>query len=94
MGWKQRDFYLDPADVPYLFDSVGNAGTTAWWNGRIVGCWVQEPDGRVRVVPRGNPGRDALRALDHEAARLTEWFDGEVVSSVFGPRQARGERLG
>lgn len=94
MGWRQREFYLDPADVPYLFDSVGNAGTTAWWNGRIVGCWVQEPDGRVRVVPRGNPGRDALRALDHEAARLTEWFGGEVVSSVFGPRQARGERLG
>ena len=94
MGWRQREFYLDPADVPFLFDSVGNAGPTAWWNGRIVGCWVQEPDGRVRVVPRGDPGREALRALDREAARLTGWFGGEVVSSVFGPRQSRGERLG
>ncbi|MCA0252347.1 MAG: winged helix DNA-binding domain-containing protein [Actinobacteria bacterium] len=94
MGWKQRDFYLDPADVPYLFDSVGNAGPTAWWNGRIVGCWVQEPDGRVQVVPRGDLGRRARAALDREAARLTDWFGGEVVSSVFGPRQARGERLG
>mgnify|MGYP001486975006 CR=1 FL=1 len=93
MGWKQRDFYLDPGDVPYLFDSVGNAGPTAWWNGRIVGCWVQEPDGRVRVVPRHDPGAQARAALDREAARLTAWFGGEVVNSVFGPRQSRGERL-
>ncbi|MCW5952506.1 MAG: winged helix DNA-binding domain-containing protein, partial [Propionibacteriaceae bacterium] len=93
MGWKQRDFYLDPADVPYLFDSVGNAGPTAWWNGRIVGCWVQEPDGRVRVVLRDDPGPAARAALDREAARLTEWFGGEVVASVFGPRQSPGERL-
>ncbi len=93
MGWKQRDFYLDPADVPFLFDSVGNAGPTAWWNGRIVGSWVQEPDGRVQVVTRGDPGAQARAALEREAARLTDWFGGEVVNSVYGPRLARGERL-
>src|SRR3546814_5939656 len=52
MGWKERDFYLDPADVPQLFDSNGNAGTTAWWNGRIVGAWVQEETGTVHLVSR------------------------------------------
>ena len=93
MGWKQRDFYLDPADLPYLFDSVGNAGPTAWWNGRIVGSWVQEPDGRVGVVLRHDPGRQARAALGREAARLTDWFGGEVVNSVYGPRLSRGERL-
>ncbi|MGC3955296.1 MAG: winged helix DNA-binding domain-containing protein [Propionicimonas sp.] len=93
MGWRQREFYLDPADVSYLFDSVGNAGPTAWWNGRIVGSWVQDPDGRVRVVPRRDPGTKARAALDREAARLTDWFGGEVVNSVYGPRLARGERL-
>lgn len=93
MGWKQRDFYLDPADVPYLFDSVGNGGTTAWWNGRVVGCWVQDPDGCVRVVLRRDPGRDARRLLDQETARLTEWFGGEVVTSVYASPQMRGERL-
>ncbi len=93
MGWKQRAFYLDPADVPYLFDSVGNGGTTAWWNGRVVGCWVQADDGTVRVVYRGEPGREAREALEHEAARLTRWFGGEVVSSVYASPQMRGERL-
>ncbi|HLS48521.1 MAG TPA: winged helix DNA-binding domain-containing protein, partial [Actinomycetaceae bacterium] len=50
MGWKGRGFYLDPGDAVYLFDSNGNAGTTAWWNGRIVGAWVQDDDGVVEVV--------------------------------------------
>lgn len=93
MGWKQRDFYLDPADVPYLFDTAGNGGTTGWWNGRVVGCWVQDPDSRVRVVLRQDPGRDGRRALDREAALLTDWFGGEIISSVYASPQMRGERL-
>src|SRR5699024_5526773 len=51
MGWRQRGFYLDPAATPYLFDTNGNAGTTAWWQGRVVGAWVQDDDAVVRVVP-------------------------------------------
>ena len=61
MGWKERDFYLDPEHTPYLFDTNGNGGTTAWWNGRIVGCWVQDDDAVVRVVLREDVGADAGR---------------------------------
>ena len=93
MGWKQRGHYLDAADVPYLFDSVGNGGTTAWWNGRVVGCWVQDADARVRVVLRTDPGAQARRMLDAEAHRLTEFFAGDVVNSVYASPQVRGERL-
>ena len=47
-----------PEHTPYLFDSNGNAGTTAWWDGRIVGCWVQDDDGVVQVrAPRGRRRR-------------------------------------
>ncbi len=93
MGWKQRDFYLDPDDVPYLFDRAGNGGTTAWWDGRVVGCWVQEPDGAVRVVYRRDPGAEARAALATDAARLTAWMGGDVVTNVFASPQVRGERL-
>ena len=93
MGWKSRGFYLDPDEVPYLFDTNGNAGTTAWWNGRIVGCWVQEPDGRVRVVARHALSREAVRALDTEAARLTDWLGGSRINSVYTSRQMKGEPL-
>jgi len=93
MGWKQRGFYLDADDVPYLFDSAGNGGTTAWWNGRIVGCWVQTPDGSVQVVLRHDPGRLARAALNAEAERLTAWLGGVVVSSVYSSQQMRGARL-
>ena len=92
MGWRQRDFHLDPADVPYLFDSNGNGGTTAWWNGRIVGCWVQD-GARVRVVPRAPLPRAAERALEREAERLTAWLDGTTISSVYASPQQRAERL-
>lgn len=93
MGWKERGFYLDPDDRPYLFDTNGNAGTTAWWNGRIVGCWVQDPDGVVRVVARNPLGADAERALAGEAARLTAWLDGTVVTSIYASTQQRSQRL-
>jgi len=93
MGWKQRSFYLDPDDVPFLFDTNGNAGTTAWWDGRVVGCWVQDPDSSVRVVLRRDPGAEARRALDVEAARLTGWLAGDVVRSGYASPQMRGERL-
>lgn len=93
MGWKQRDFYLDPGHTPYLFDTNGNGGTTAWWNGRVVGCWVQDPDASVRVILREDVGADAVAALDREAARLTGWLDGEIVNSVYASRQMREARL-
>lgn len=85
MGWKNRHFYLDPAHVPYLFDSNGNGGATAWWDGRVVGAWVQNPDGVVEVVlcAGEDVGRDAREALATEAARLTGWLDGVVITSVY-----------
>ena len=93
MGWKERDFYLAPADVPYIVDTAGNAGTTAWWGGRVVGCWVQDEGGRVHVICRDDPGARARRALDLEAERLTEWLGGEVVRNIYKSRLMKGATL-
>jgi hypothetical protein len=93
MGWKQREFYLEPGHVPHLFDTNGNGGTTAWWDGRVMGCWVQDAEGVVRVVLREDPGAAARAALDVEAARLTGWLAGESVNSVYASRQMREARL-
>jgi DNA glycosylase AlkZ-like len=82
MGWKARDFYLGP-HAPLLFDSNGNAGTTAWWDGRIVGCWVQDESGAVEVRHVEKVPAAARRALAVEADRLTAWLDGVKVSTVY-----------
>ncbi len=82
MGWKQRDFYLG-GHGPMLFDTNGNAGTTAWWAGRIVGCWVQDPDGVVLLNLLEDVGADARAALGVEADRLTDWLAGHRVSTVY-----------
>ena len=82
MGWKEREFYLGPHG-PLLFDTNGNAGTTAWWDGRIVGCWVQDPDGVVVLHLLEDVGAEARATLAAEAERLTGWLEGHRVSTVY-----------
>jgi hypothetical protein len=93
MGWRSRAFYLDPDHVPYLFDTNGNAGTTAWWDGRVVGCWVQDDEGVVRLSLLEDVGPAGHDALHVEAARLTSWLDGTVIGNVYASRQMKQARL-
>jgi winged helix DNA-binding protein len=82
MGWKQRDFFLGP-HAAALFDVNGNAGTTAWWDGRVVGCWVQDPDGVVVPHLLEDVGADGRAALEVEARRMSDWLGGTRVSTVY-----------
>jgi hypothetical protein len=83
LGWKERDFYLAPEFYSAIFDWSGNCGTTAWWNGRIVGSYVQDDGGRIEpIVPR-NPGPAGRAALQAEATRLDNWLDGEKVTAAY-----------
>ena len=82
MGWIERDWYLGP-HKPAIFDSTGNGGTTAWWDGRIVGGWAQTAEGEVVLQLLEDPGREAVGVLEREAERLTTWLDGVRVSPRF-----------
>ncbi|HJQ96518.1 MAG TPA: winged helix DNA-binding domain-containing protein [Acidimicrobiia bacterium] len=95
MGWKSREFYLGRHGSE-LFDTSGNAGTTTWWNGRIVGCWIQDQSGEVQLVFLENPGAKARRILQLEAERLTDWLEGDRVFTVYSSPAMReaGSRLG
>jgi Winged helix DNA-binding domain len=75
MGWFERDWYLGPYRSQ-LFDTSGNAGPTAWWDGRIVGGWRQGESGEVVLQLLEDVGAEGRQALDAEAARLTEWLGG------------------
>jgi len=83
MGWKDRDFYVDPDFAPAVFDWAGNAGTTAWWDGRIVGAYVQDNAGQIELIVPTDPGPAGWRALEAEAERLSNWLDGEKLSSLY-----------
>ncbi|MFB9313527.1 winged helix DNA-binding domain-containing protein [Nocardioides plantarum] len=82
MGWKERAWYLGDHG-PDLFDRNGNAGTTAWVDGRVVGAWVQDDGGVVSVHLLEPVPAAARAALDAEAARLTTWLDGVRVGTVY-----------
>lgn len=81
MGWRGRDFYIDEHKVPLIYDRAGNGRPTAWWNGRIVGGWMQEDDGTVVVLPISPLPKNAIAALQKEAKDLTEWLNGDVIRS-------------
>jgi len=79
MGWVERDWYLGP-HKPHVFDRNGNAGPTAWWDGRIVGGWRQDGDAVVEVQLVEDVGADGRAALDREAERLGEWLAGTRIA--------------
>ncbi|MEU8824198.1 winged helix DNA-binding domain-containing protein [Streptomyces sp. NPDC048636] len=89
MGWKLRDWYLDPERVPALFDGTGNIGPTVWWNGRIVGAWTQRADGEVVWRLFADTGREARTALEAEAARLSGWLGETRITTRFPTKLER-----
>lgn len=82
MGWKDRDWYLGP-HREVLFDRNGNAGSTVWSDGRIVGGWGQRSGGEVVVRLLDNVDDDVAKRVDDEAGRLTDWMAGVVVRPSF-----------
>jgi hypothetical protein len=82
MGWTNRDFYLG-SHRRSLFDSRGNAGATAWVDGCIVGSWIQDRHGIVRVGLLDAVSDDARRSLNEKAERLTGWLDNVTASTIY-----------
>jgi hypothetical protein len=83
MGWKDRDFYIDPDFAPAVFDWAGNVGTTAWWDGQIVGAYLQDDAGKIELIVPRDPGPAGRAALQAEAGRLGDWLDGEKVPALY-----------
>jgi hypothetical protein len=82
MGWYERNWYLGEHRA-HVFDRNGNAGPTAWWNGRILGGWYQDDAARVQLQLTADPGRDGRRALQRRADELTAWLDGVRINPRF-----------
>ena len=84
MGWKERDWYLGE-HASLLFDSNGNAGPTVWWDGRVVGGWSQRRDGEIVFRLLEDVGREAVKAVEAEAARVAAWLGDVRFSPGFLP---------
>jgi hypothetical protein len=82
MGWTERRFFLGE-HAGRLFDTNGNAGPTVWWDGRVVGGWVQRPDGEVGYRLLDDVGADGVAAVAAEAAALRAWLGSVRVTPRF-----------
>jgi hypothetical protein len=82
MGWQDRDWYLGEHKAQ-VFDRSGNGGPTAWCDGRIVGGWGQDADGRVVVQLVEQLDAKSAKALTRKAAQLTDWLGGVRINARF-----------
>jgi hypothetical protein len=82
MGWFDRDWYVG-RHRSEVFDRNGNAGPTAWVDGRIVGAWRQDADQVVEPVLLEKVGRRAEAQLRARARDLTAWLAGTRVNPRF-----------
>jgi hypothetical protein len=82
MGWQERDWYLGE-HRGQVFDTNGNAGPTAWCDGRVVGGWRQDADGRVVVQLLEDVGAKASKALARKADELNDWLNGVRINPRF-----------
>ena len=92
MGWKQREWYLPAAHVATLFDRNGNAGPTVWADGRIVGGWVQRPDGEIAVRLLSDVGAEQRAEIDRKADELRSLV-GETRFRVRFPAPLQADLL-
>lgn len=70
MGWKDKDWFLNPEHARLLFDRNGNAGPTVWADGRIVGGWAQRPDGEIALRLLADASPEQRNGLDEAAHRM------------------------
>ncbi|HUG00061.1 MAG TPA: winged helix DNA-binding domain-containing protein [Ilumatobacter sp.] len=84
MGWKQREWYLDASTAKRVMDTNGNIGPTLWADGRIVGGWVQRPDGSFATEFTTPVGQEHRRLLAAEIERIRA-FVGETRFKVRFP---------
>ena len=92
MGWKHRDWYLDPSDARVLFDRNGNAGPTIWVDGHVVGGWAQRKDGTIALRLLRDVGAERRSDVERAAEELRRLI-GEVRFSVRFPTPLYAELL-
>ena len=69
MGWYDRNWYLG-GHRSQVFDTNGNGGPTAWWDGRIVGGGGRTPTARSSCASsKTSAGREAGAAAARRRAR-------------------------
>jgi hypothetical protein len=80
MGYRDRRRFLASEHRGKVFDRAGNAMSTVWVNGRVVGAWRQRKDGSVAHGLFEQVSDEESALLVSEVRRLEEFLDGESLS--------------
>lgn len=90
MGWKERDWYLDPSIASEIIDRNGNIGPTIWVDGAIVGGWNQRTDASITTEFYLPVTASQNKRVEVEINRVQELLGDVVVKPRFpSPNQSR-----
>lgn len=89
MGWKERDWFVQPDHHDRLFDRNGNIGPTIWADGRVVGGWVQRADGSIVFELLEPISNDLHDLLIEDIGRIEAALDGVAVRPRFPSRNQK-----
>lgn len=86
MGYQDRSRWIEPGDLPLVYDRMGNAASVVLARGRAVAVWELDRDtGRVRVAPfDGRRLADAWELVEAATARL-----GTALGLALTPQRSR-----
>ena len=83
MGYHDRGRFLALEHHAKVFDRAGNAMSTVWANGRVVGAWGQRKDGSVVYGLFESVSEEKQALLEDEAQRLEGFLSGEFLPPRF-----------
>ena len=83
MGYRHRDWYLEPQYREWVYDRSGNCAPTIWVDGHIAGVWDVLDSGAIGICLLERVGQKAHARIARRGAVLGAW-----LSETPGPRTA------
>jgi hypothetical protein len=81
MGYKDRRRFLDQVRYEQVFDRAGNALPTVWFDGEVIGVWLE--DSKKPVIETflfEDADKRILTELDAEAQRLARFLEHDPAN--------------
>jgi uncharacterized protein YcaQ len=80
MGYKDRRRFLDAVRHEQVFDRAGNALPTVWFDGEVVGIWLEDKKrSMLEVFLFQAADKQALTELEAEAQRLARFLEHDPI---------------
>jgi hypothetical protein len=85
MGYKDRHRFLDPMRYHQVFDPAGNALPTIWFDGEVIGVWLEDSrKPALEVLLLQEADKQVLTELEPEGEQLARFLEHDPINVQIG----------